>query len=260
MVECDYCGEETYMPFRCNYCGGYFCSKHRLPELHNCSGAYQYSKPTNEYAEYRKRDEPFQPTGRTRMRRRSTLGFGDRETRDLGIALLLILAIPVIPNLRLFMRNPILALIVLLVFGSAFLLHEISHKIAAQRMGYWAEFRLNQTGLFLTILSLFSPFKIIAPGAVMLGGVMNWDDYGKIAFSGPLVNIAQAVFYLLLGLSPNSLLRGVSSFGMLVNSSLALFNLIPFGVFDGRKIMNWNKSMWAAGFITALLIYIYVSV
>jgi len=26
------------MPYQCKYCGGYFCSEHRLPEAHNCPG------------------------------------------------------------------------------------------------------------------------------------------------------------------------------------------------------------------------------
>ncbi|MHA1705237.1 MAG: AN1-type zinc finger protein, partial [Promethearchaeota archaeon] len=38
MSHCDYCNEEIgYLPFKCKYCGGTFCQKHRLPENHNCS-------------------------------------------------------------------------------------------------------------------------------------------------------------------------------------------------------------------------------
>ena len=38
MVECDYCGKDTELAFKCKYCGGVFCAKHRLPENHECSG------------------------------------------------------------------------------------------------------------------------------------------------------------------------------------------------------------------------------
>lgn len=34
---CYHCGKEAVMPFKCNYCNLTFCSKHRLPESHNCS-------------------------------------------------------------------------------------------------------------------------------------------------------------------------------------------------------------------------------
>jgi len=36
---CRICGEPFYgLPFRCSRCGGLFCSRHRLPESHNCTG------------------------------------------------------------------------------------------------------------------------------------------------------------------------------------------------------------------------------
>jgi len=35
---CQNCGEEIgYLPFKCKYCGGTFCKKHRLPENHDCT-------------------------------------------------------------------------------------------------------------------------------------------------------------------------------------------------------------------------------
>jgi len=35
---CEFCGEKIgYLPFKCKYCGGTFCKKHRLPENHQCS-------------------------------------------------------------------------------------------------------------------------------------------------------------------------------------------------------------------------------
>ena len=32
MSTCDLCGAEEHMPYTCRYCGGTFCSAHRLPE------------------------------------------------------------------------------------------------------------------------------------------------------------------------------------------------------------------------------------
>jgi len=37
MAECSKCGEKS-MSFTCRYCGEKFCSKHRLPEKHDCEG------------------------------------------------------------------------------------------------------------------------------------------------------------------------------------------------------------------------------
>lgn len=37
MSECEVCGEKA-IAFTCNYCGGSYCSDHRLPENHDCEG------------------------------------------------------------------------------------------------------------------------------------------------------------------------------------------------------------------------------
>jgi hypothetical protein len=39
VAKCEYCGAEIELPFKCNYCGKYFCEAHRLLENHNCSDA-----------------------------------------------------------------------------------------------------------------------------------------------------------------------------------------------------------------------------
>lgn len=36
--KCDYCGKYEMLPFNCKYCGGVYCSNHRLPEYHDCAG------------------------------------------------------------------------------------------------------------------------------------------------------------------------------------------------------------------------------
>lgn len=39
MTKCEYCGKEVLYPFKCSFCEGYFCVKHRLPENHDCPNA-----------------------------------------------------------------------------------------------------------------------------------------------------------------------------------------------------------------------------
>ncbi|MFP4632924.1 MAG: rhomboid family intramembrane serine protease [Halobacteriota archaeon] len=38
MAGCEECGEIEGMPYSCGYCGGTYCSSHRLPENHDCEG------------------------------------------------------------------------------------------------------------------------------------------------------------------------------------------------------------------------------
>lgn len=43
MSYCEFCGEKAgALPFKCSYCGGNFCGKHRLPENHDCSFDVKY--------------------------------------------------------------------------------------------------------------------------------------------------------------------------------------------------------------------------
>lgn len=38
MPDCSVCGETEIYPYRCNYCDQVYCSDHRLPKNHRCSG------------------------------------------------------------------------------------------------------------------------------------------------------------------------------------------------------------------------------
>lgn len=253
MVKCDKCGKDEFMPFRCKYCGGYFCAEHRLPEMHDCAGQYGYSRSTTGQT-------GFQPTGYSYAPRprRSLFWFSQKELRELAIGLAVILAIPLISYWSRVLVSPVIFGTYFLIFGLAFILHEMAHKFAAQRLGYWAEFRLNKQGLMLTLLSLLSPLKIIAPGAVMIGGLMNWDDYGKVSIAGPATNIGMGLLYFAVYLATGSqLVAGLALVGMYINASLALFNLIPFGIFDGAKIVKWNRAAWGAAVVAAGLLFIF---
>jgi Zn-dependent protease len=253
MVQCDQCGKDEYMPFRCKYCGGYFCAEHRLPEIHNCTGHYQFSRSTTGTSQ-------FIPTGYsyTPQRRVTRFGiFGETELRDLAIGLGVIMLIPLSSYWRLLFTNPALIISFLTIYALAFVVHELAHKFSAQILGYWAEFKINQQGLLLTLFSLISPLKIIAPGAVMIGNITSWDHYGKVAASGPISNIVMGlIFFALRSTLMDSYWGDLAWLGMNINATLALFNLIPLGMFDGAKIIKWNRFVWGASVLAALILYL----
>jgi Zn-dependent protease len=198
------------------------------------------------------------PRGRSSVR--NLFRFSEKEVQHLGISLLIIAALPLMSFGGIIFRYPLVAVSAVLIFALAFLLHELAHKFMAQRLGFWAEYRLNTMGLMITLFSFFSPFKLVAPGAVMIAGLMFGDDYGKISISGPVTNIAQAIVFLLLMMTnPNEFVVYLSRLGVIINSSLALFNLLPFGVFDGVKILRWDWRAWLAAAATAAVLYFYVS-
>ena len=141
----------------------------------------------------------------------------------------------------------------------SFLTHEIGHKIIAQRRGLWAEFRLTTWGAVLTFASIFLPFRMIAPGAMMIAGTLRKnDDMVKISIAGPITNMVYSMAFLGLAFTlPITLDWGLMLlFCAYINAFMALFNLIPFGVLDGYKIFSLNKTVWALAFIPSLVLTI----
>ena len=130
----------------------------------------------------------------------------------------------------------------LITVGIGFLLHELGHKVLAQKYGCWAEFRADSRMLALALLLSFFGLLFAAPGAVMIGGPVGTARNGKISAIGPLMNIVLASLFFALSITfgPSELFR----YGMQINSWLALFNLIPFSIIDGAKVFHWNKAVW----------------
>lgn len=140
--------------------------------------------------------------------------------------------------------------------SAAFILHEIAHKFKAQSYGCWSEFRLHPQGVFITLITLALGFGIIAPGATMIAGYPDKEGMGKIALSGPLTNLFMAGFFLII----YPIFPTIAWFGAFFNAILAVFNLLPFFVLDGKKVLEWNSYVWSAVFLLVLSLVIYMVV
>lgn len=153
-------------------------------------------------------------------------------------------------------------LVTLLIIGTGFLGHELAHKFVAQRYGAWAEFKLWTVGAIMSLV--FSAvsggaFIFAAPGAVYIasrssyiGDTMDRKTNGIISLVGPAVNIVAAVIsgivYLFLQTTKTSIM--ILNFSPVVwaiqiNLWLGAFNMIPFFILDGQKVLTWNKAVWA---------------
>ncbi|MEK6963817.1 MAG: metalloprotease [Nanoarchaeota archaeon] len=137
--------------------------------------------------------------------------------------------------------------------GSGFLIHELCHKIVAQRYHCWAEFRSDDKMLFLALITSLFGVVFAAPGAVIIQGHVSSKQSGLISAAGPLSNLILALLFL--ALSP--WIGMVAHYGYLINAWLGLFNLLPFWLLDGKKVYHWNKAVYfallfiAAGFYGA---------
>ena len=190
--------------------------------------------------------------------------FTNRETKDLFFAWIMIsLAFAILfSGIGSLFSNPILFItslgIALFTAGIGFLLHELMHKYVAQNYGFHAEFKAFYNMLFLAIAFSFFGFILAAPGAVFISGFITRAKNGKISLAGPMTNILLAIIFLILLLifTTNGILGLFLNYGLMINSLLALFNMIPFMPFDGKKVYDWNKVAYFITVILALVLFL----
>ncbi|MCX8182975.1 MAG: hypothetical protein N3F08_00940 [Crenarchaeota archaeon] len=248
MAKCEVCGSELVLPFVCSYCKGTFCSRHGLPETHDCQMLHLVGSQKPVYSEA--------PPPQSRRKPRA-----GRITSRIEVAHLLAawVVLSLCFSTGYFLRSrlilPLVFIIYLCVVGTGFVCHELAHKFTAQRYGYWSEFRLWPWGLAMALLSsllTLGSFIFAAPGATYVVPRYNAFEWpavsekrrmGLISLAGPLSNVFWvAVFFFLSGLG--GLPGLVGNIGFQVNLWLAAFNMIPLGDLDGRKILAWNTIAW----------------
>ncbi len=190
---------------------------------------------------------------------RKKLSFSKIELQDLFKAWFAIsLAFAILLSGRNIFTNNFIFYFVLsgVTVGISFLLHELGHKIVAQRYGCWAEFRANTFMLFLAIIMSFFGFIFVAPGAVIIQGFVNRERNGKISLMGPLTNIILGFLFFIVMSFSFGIIQQVAYYGTLINGWIAVFNLLPFGNFDGVKIFKWNKVIYGMLVLTAIMIMV----
>ena len=267
-MKCQACTQDVQLPFSCPYCGGQFCSAHRLRENHSC--------PKINAARAQRQEAVMQPQsynsynysyvfGQQAFKRKYRVYFSQKEVKHIGIAAALVVGIGFSIGLYgnffggfLFEWTWVMMAAFAAIMTASFLVHELAHKIIAQKKGMWAEFRLTTWGAVLTFASIFLPFRMIAPGAMMIGGsVPSGEDIVKISIAGPITNLvfSSALLGCAFVVLP-SMFAYLLFFAAYINAFMAVFNLIPIGILDGYKIFSFNKKLWVLAFVPAVVLTI----
>lgn len=147
------------------------------------------------------------------------------------------------------------------IFGIAILImsvvaHELSHGYSALLLGdptprIQGRLTINPLRHLDFLGSLVVPMVTFFAGGIIFGWAkpVMWNPYnirnarwgeGLIAFAGPAVNLLIALFFsaiIRLGEGLPASFVDISEFIILINITLAVFNLVPIPPLDGSKIL-----------------------
>lgn len=143
----------------------------------------------------------------------------------------------------------------LVIVGGSYFLHEFLHRVISDDEGIDTKCEFWPIGAILTVVSaiLSGGTAVLAiPTVVKIKGKeeSRWmkekveisaREIGLASISGPLSNLLLALGFLALY---NLFGLPVLRLGALINTWIALANLIPLPPIDGAKIMSWDRWAW----------------
>lgn len=161
--------------------------------------------------------------------------------------------------------------VVIGVTGVSILAHEISHKLVASFFGLKTVFKIWESGMiFSALLALLGVTFYPSYGSTFISQ-KDWpydrhmQKMGLIYAAGPAVSLLVALVFLGLAYKGEQTglewLLAIGHTGLIFNCILVLFNLIPifpFTIFDGNKIFQWNKPVWAMLVTSFILLAILI--
>ncbi|MBN2230645.1 MAG: hypothetical protein JW779_13735 [Candidatus Thorarchaeota archaeon] len=277
MATCSLCGKED-LTFTCPYCNGVYCGEHRLPESHGCPGIQKVREDAkrkvssslgmdDDYdVEENRTWSPIMPKKKKKHRTSSRSRFSRMEIRDLLISVILVALVGIsilgspfgIVNALILFYSFITGpdwwfpVGMISIFILSFIGHELAHKFTAQHYGMWSEFRMTTMGYYLSAIAILFSIPIFGTGTVYTSGTSNRDHNAKANLAGPLSNfiiasglvIGAIISVLFLANLTRLYVLLLIKYGIIINSVLGLFNMIPFQPFDGATVKDWSKPVW----------------
>ncbi|MFX1286146.1 MAG: hypothetical protein ACFFB5_21055 [Promethearchaeota archaeon] len=185
--------------------------------------------------------------------------FTSTEKRDLLIGTTIFVLVELSIAIYYF-KTPLELLILGILIIPLWFFHELAHKFVAQGNGLTSFFRLDPNMALISLLSIIPiiPIKIIAPGVVFSSGEYRLDTSGRISIAGPLTNILiGGLFLLFSSFMPLDWAIDVLLYASKASLDLALFNMLPFSVLDGAKVLRWSQAIFALIFSLVLVLWLF---
>ncbi|MDH5402152.1 MAG: AN1-type zinc finger domain-containing protein [Candidatus Heimdallarchaeota archaeon] len=272
MVECNFCEENSPMPYKCSLCNHKYCGKHRLAESHECKYIHLYN--TQEY-----RDKKLAKNRDISQIKHSTwipdtdkpniLFMGGQKGwttnklyQDLIIGGIIL---GFVATLRVGLNNIILNLIISILIGSiGLMLINWARQKIGYKFGVNSYFFLWPLGIVITILTTLLDaftnfgFTLMAFGLFYTVG-QNTEGEGKMG----LITYITSISLFLLGKIIfelnfiDEIIRIPMHSILTLFLWLAIFSLFPWQGMDGRKIYDWNKSIYWTCLVIVLFFFFF---
>ncbi len=160
----------------------------------------------------------------------------------------------------------LLFLLFLAVVALSILGHELSQRLVCRKLGFEATFKAWGSGILVNwVFALFGGF-FPAFGSTYIKHI-DWyykprDKMGIMFAVGPVVSLILAwVFFSVYVSASEEVLISSARTGYVLNLFIVIFNLLPVQaaggfVWDGKKILNWNRNVWLLLCVATAVLYI----
>lgn len=263
-MECNYCQDNVSMPYTCSLCSNKHCSKHRLPESHNCTNISHFNTDTYRKQKIEKSRLPMNTISIGETYRGSMYGgrpgmwTSGNVHQDVVIAGLVIGFASV---LRHFIDHRDLSVVLgAFMYGVIGLLLIFEWRnVFARRYAVATLFVLWPIGIAITIITSLTIFRFF-----LFGYFVN-EDSDSLRSEG-IVGIA-STFSILIVYTLGKLLAHTFDSSLVIGFSLAsdvffifaIINILPFNFFDGKKIWDWNREYYILLIVSILVVYFAVN-
>jgi len=160
--------------------------------------------------------------------------------------------------------------IFIFVLGISYFTHELMHKFTAIKYGAKAEFKISPQALMFLAISIIIGFPILSVGAVYWWGesTSSIGIRGRVSAAGPISNlILVGIFITVQGIG-YLFLENLTDLGLILivigetavwlNLFLGAFNLLPIGILDGAKVLEWSPRVWIGLVGSFLLLGLFI--
>ena len=262
MVTCNFCNDTMMMPFVCSLCMKKNCGRHRLPEQHNCKNIEKYDNKNYAKIKIKKNNEMKQIS--SGFNGNQNVSFRDRYSGLLNLSepnnglMFVILCGALLGFMELsneFLRGNIalLSLFGTMILSSLFFtLIYLKRERDAEKLFVFNSFIYWPIGIILSIVSSMIGFPLILFGFFNSMGGERVIDLIKSIYQNiiivilPLILILpfiNSIFVQLVLISLNSIIWYM------------LLMLLPFGNFDGAKLINYDRGYYFKLLVVMIGVY-----